>query len=212
MTDDRSLEIERYFDGELADQDRRPVLDRLAGDPEARRHLDRLMVLREVARRHDPAANIPRRTISPIRRRRPVPSWLAVASIAAAVALLCWPRARVMDPPRNGTEERSRLRSASSPLPTTDRLSLSTDRPPLEVELYGWANTPSRAPGQAARLVLGPASAAHKRSPADEILALELANATPKARGDVRRFAVSRGPKATSPARPPVPNPRSRAI
>jgi hypothetical protein len=204
MTDDRRLEIERRFDGELdGEGDLSSVaFETLKIDSEARRHLDRLAMLRELARRHDPASEIPRSTFDlPGRRARRAPWWLAVAASAAAIAVLAWPSTRVEPPAKlvkTGTTVKSTVRSFE---PTIDR-------PPLEVELYGWANTASRAPKQAARLVLAPASPSRKRSPADEILALELANTSLNSRSGVQRFAVS---KSSKPASAPRPGHRAKA-
>jgi hypothetical protein len=211
MTLERRREIERLFDGELPEGDRARLLDELLEDPEGRDHLDRLAILRGLARRHDPASKIPRREVILSTTRRPVPWWLAVAATAAAVALLCWPRGRENQPPRVVTIGPSGKVIVAPSRSSTGRAPPPFDRPPLEVELYRWANTPARAPGQAALLVLSPPSPSRKRSPADEILALELANGPSAARGNVRRFAVSRGSKATPPSRAAAPGQRPRA-
>jgi hypothetical protein len=205
MTDDLRLEIELRFDGEPDETGSTQPLEDLTDNPDARRHLDRLVLLRDLARRHDPASEIPRRRFNlPDARPRQAPWWLAIAATAAAVALFFWPGSRIekpipvvlVQPPAKAT-----VRPVDGPV----------DRPPLEVELYGWANTPLRAPKQAARLVLSPASAFRKRSPADEILALELANASLQPRSGVQRFAVSKGSKVVPSPKPASPGPRARS-
>jgi hypothetical protein len=196
MTDDRRLEIERRFDGEPDGSDSSPLVE----DSEAQRHLDRLVLLRELARRHDPASAVPRKAMTlPDRRPRRTPGWLVLASMAAAIALICgWWSFRKGDVP-------GRLMVNKSTRPANRSVEALIGRPPLEVELYGWANTPSRTTGQAARLVLSPGPSSKKRSSADEILALELANTPLQPRSGVQRFAVSKGSK------PPVsPKPVSR--
>jgi hypothetical protein len=203
MTDDRRLEIERRFDGELDGEGdlSSGSFEDLKIDPEARRHLERLTLLRELARRHDPASEIARsRYQLPDRRPRRAPWWLAIAASAAGVAFLTWPSPRV-EPP-------SKLVKIEPPGKAIVRpVEPAFERPPLEVELYGWANTASKAPKQVARLVLAPASPSKKRSPADEILALELANASLHPRSGVQRFAVSKGSK---PASSQKPSPRAK--
>jgi hypothetical protein len=187
MTDDRRSEIERRFDGE---SDESETLGEFADDPEAQRYLDRLTLLRELAQRHDPASTVPRRTFAlPDHRPRRFPWWIALTT-AAAIVIFCAPlffRGGNVPPVVVGPTGKPSVRPIEPP----------AGRPPLEVELYGWANTPSRAPRQAARLVLSPAFPSKKRSPADEILALELANEPTQARGAVQRFAVSRGSKSS---------------
>jgi hypothetical protein len=195
------LEIERLFDGELPPSDRRRVLDALENDPEARLHLNRLTRLRELARRHDPAGKRPEvRPFTSLPHSRP---WRpALAAAVAAVALL----SRLGGPAR--VEPVIPLPLAIGPATRPIAAPAGT----LEVELYRWANAPGRVAGQAARLVLSSSTAPRKRSPADEILALELANAPPKTRGDVRRFAAARTPRSTTPARPANPGPRPRTV
>jgi anti-sigma factor RsiW len=65
VNDESRLEVERFFDDELPEAARRRLLDRLETDPAARRHLDHLAGLRDLARRHDPAS------LPPIRDRAP---------------------------------------------------------------------------------------------------------------------------------------------
>lgn len=203
------LEIERLFDGELPPADRRRAFDALETDPEARRHFDRLARLRELSRRHDPAANwLEGRPFAPLPRRLPWrPALAAAVAAVAAVVLL----SRMGDPARVGPV--TPLPFAVGPVATPVVAPAGmVDRGPLEVELYRWANAPGRAAGQAARLVLSSSTATRKRSPADEILALELANASPKTRGDVRRFAAARMPRPAVPAKPIAHGPRSRTV
>ena len=194
MTDDRRLEIERRFDGEPAGVGRPEPFEGPLDDPEDHKHRERLARLRDLARRHDPASEVPQRAfVLPDSRSRRSRWWLAVAATAAAVALLIGRVSRV-DQLAPVVVVVPSEKSAVRPT------EVAVERPPLEVELYGWANTPSRASQQAARLILGPGSPSKKRSPADEILALELANAALQPRGGVQRFAVSKGSKsATAP-------------
>ncbi len=201
MTDDRRLEIERGFDGELDEPEPASPID----DPEARRHLDRLARLRELALRHDPGSLVPRRSFElPRRSPRRILSWLAVAATAAVVTLAFLPEFRSGKPPRVVLTEPTTKPSARPLEPTVGR-------PPLEVELYGWANTPSKPSGQVAKLVLSPGPSSKKRSAANEILALELANASRRDRSGVQRFAVAKGSKpAPGPGPKPGP-PGSRA-
>jgi hypothetical protein len=200
MTDDRRLEIERRFDGELDGLGPASPVE----DPEARQHLDRLSRLRDLSRRHDPAATAPRREFKVPDRRPRRTSWLVVAGVAAAAVLAYVAVEFRTKPPDIAVLV---VKPAQPPV-ITRPVEPSVARPPLEVELYGWANTPTRAPKQVARLVISPGSPSRKRSPADEILALELANAPAQARSGVQRFAVSKGSKPAPPSTKPVTRPK----
>jgi hypothetical protein len=195
MNHDRLAELGRLFDGELDEAAADALRASIEDDPEGRAYLERIGRLRALARAHDPAVppgvTRPRRP----RARRILRSAPAIA--ATLLVLLGFPT----DPPG---------RRAPEPAPAT-RVAQVASRPtppawigpadPLEVDLHVWANTPSRRPEQAARLVLARAAGPRPRLAAREVLALELANATPGAAGRVRDVT---SPRAT-PARPSVP-------
>ena len=197
MTDHRRLELERLFDGEIAEADRARLLAGVSADPEAVAYLRRLEKLRALAGRHDPASRIPRRSRSystPPRRARW--GWAALAT-AAGIALLVATRDRG---PRPDGLVPTPSKSSGMVASGSGRLARPVDVPPFEVSFYGWANTKARHAQQAARLVLAPAGASRKRSLADEILALELANAGPGVGADLRRIAANRAPRSSAPA------------
>ena len=68
MNDERLLELERYFDGELSPADRRRVADEVLTDAGGREYLQTLLLLRRVARRHRTADEM-NRDIPPVSPR-----------------------------------------------------------------------------------------------------------------------------------------------
>jgi len=205
MNESQRLRLERDFDGELPAAERDGLRRELADDPEASRHLNHLAVLRTLARAHDPAG---RPSVAgpmvvafrPARRR-----FLRLAVPAAAAASLAlaltvpWGRqaARNPAPPR-----------VASPPPAAVVVRpvrpLSLPRTPLEIELIRLANAPARGPERAARAVLSRKGSSQRRPASREILALELANGSPRAAVTLPKAAVSPGASAPGPIRRPL--------
>jgi hypothetical protein len=199
MNDKRKLLLERYFDGELPAEARDALHRELAGDPAASRHLDQLGVLRKLARAHDPTA----------RRRRS--GWFVAAGALAASLLLIVlsaPRIRpaVRGPASSSAESPEAISVAVRPTAVPSSAAI-----PLEVELIRLANAPSRGPEGAARAVLSrvPGSPSQRRPASQEILALELANGSPRAPLALPRAAATPGVTASGPARRHPPSTRS---
>jgi anti-sigma factor RsiW len=181
MTDARRWELERYFDGELPEPHRGRVRRSLAAEAEAQRYLHQLRQLRSLAqcgRAIDPFS-------APLRRWHRV-RW-ALAASAAIVACGLALRAERGSP-------RGEPSDVSSPTPRVSaRLEMLAEiepGPTSEVELFRWANQSRRRPDGPARFVLAPLSRTRKRSPAREILALELANAPPGSAAGLQKVAV----------------------
>ncbi|MGO9920337.1 MAG: hypothetical protein ACLQIB_37305 [Isosphaeraceae bacterium] len=177
MNDARREILERLFDGEPVAGDPRDAAD----DAESLAYLQRLSLLRELARRHDPAAALPARQpafVPPRSRRRILATLLAVAASVLFAALVL----------RNGSRaklERASIPSEPPPSCAHDEGAVTaparprSPRPTLEVELYRWANESSPYPDDAAGVVLSRVGSLRGRHASREILALELANATP---------------------------------
>jgi hypothetical protein len=220
MNDRDRLRLERLFDGEPDEDDREALGRELSEDPAARRHLDELGFLRALARSHDPAGSAtPPRAARPAvrsaRRRLPLAAAALAAGLLALMALPAGPpadrvpAARALAPPAPPPRRPAAVSPAPSPRVEADR--------PIEVGLYLWANAPSRPSEQAARLILARDPSPRRRTASQDVLVLELANATPGAIGKVRRVAVSRGvppagrsaglPPPRDPRRPPRPAP-----
>lgn len=202
MNDELRMRLGRHFDGEPPEA---PLGDPADG-PEARAYLRQLDALRELARRHDPAARSPHRcaVVFPVRpRRRVLAATMALAAsmLVGVIALRTQPRAVPVVAPRTA----SGLRVAA-----THRV--RTARPPLEVEIYRLANSASPERDDVVRAVLSWGEPRHGRAASREVLALELANAPPGLAPRLARSAATHaGPARRAPAvhRPrPVSSPK----
>lgn len=168
MNDERRLELERYFDEELPPDRRAEVARLLAGDDEARRHLLRLSRLRALARAHRIEAG--RGVARPPRRRWSAAARAAAAALAASVAaVVLWPAPPALDVP-----------AVPDPAPAPVAARPGSHPSGREVEAYTWANEAERNPGAAANAILRSTRRAERRPASAEILALNLANATPE--------------------------------
>jgi hypothetical protein len=223
MTGKHRFQLERYFDCELHGAERAVVACLLTEDSEAVRHWDRLMALRRLAQRHDPAATVPRTrpvanpqviaSAGPVvdwspehsgslrAWRHPHPIVVSVASVLAASLFLALvpldevPIRRVGPIGGNGkpAEVTTRPRLTAT---SPGRGGAEGRRSSWDVVIYGWANAPPGPPEQVAVHLLGHAPTPNRRrSAAREILALELANASAAGAMEVvTRAAVSLRP------------------
>ena len=205
MNENRKLELERFFDGELPPDELDRVERELVVDVEGARYIDQLRRLRQLAV-GDIAApthvcsrpvvvSFPRHESW---RNRLIAGAGAVAAAAAGIVALVWwwdhqagstpqfmpakPAVVSTDPPRPKTVD-------------TDAVPPSPAAPlALDAQRHVWANGELPSPAVAARLVLNRAAEPAKPTPAEtEILALELANSTTVSREDIAR-AVSERP------------------
>ena len=199
MNDDRRLDLERYFDRELSPAQSADILHSLGDDPDASRHLARLARLRVLAQNHDPAAAIaPRPVVLSLALRKR--SAAAPLIAAAALLLLSIPLSRLWIAPSSPTIIAPTHPSVSiAAAPTAPR---PLSNPSLEVGFYRWSNASTRDNEEAARVVLSRVSHS-RRSSAREVLALELANASPGAMDRVKKMLNSQ-----TAARRPVPSHR----
>ena len=203
MNDERRLLLERLFDGEARADDQRSADD----DPQARAYLRQLELLRALARCHDPAAVVPARLSVAVvdrPRRRALTVTLAVAAslmiTALAIRFGLGTKSGTIPPPA-GPARPGRVAAT---------IQVPASRPSLEVELYRWANAISPRREDAAAGVLARVVSLRGRSPAREVLVLELANATPGSSAKLPRSVVSHA-AATSPSiRRPAANHRHR--
>jgi hypothetical protein len=189
MNDERRLELEQYFDGELSPDRHAEIARLLRGDGEARLYLRRLTRLRNLARSHERAA---RRRASrvllppPPRSRAPRVLAVATAALAASVAAAIVWRGRTA----------SEVPGASSPttIVAPGPIAAPPERTTLirEVELYTWANRNHRRPEAAASAILFSGARPGKRPAAVEILALDLVNAAPGLAEELEPIAVLR--------------------
>lgn len=212
MNESQRLRLERDFDGELPAAERDDLRRELAHDPDASRHLDQLAALRTLARAHDPAARpaVAAPTVvafrPPRRRLRRIAVPAAVAAGFVLALTVPWGRqvARKSVPPR-----------AASPQPDAVAVRpvrpLALPRTPLEIELIRLSNAPARGPERAARAVLSRKGSSRRRPASREILALELANGSPRAAVSLPKAAVSPGASTPGPIRRPLPPHRSPA-
>lgn len=190
MNDDRRLDLEQLFDQELPPVQADATLRSLADDPDAARHLARLDRLRSLAQNHDPAAKIaPRPVVMPLapRSRR----FALPALAAAALLLLAIPLIRLGNAPSAPAIVVHPTPSVS--IATAPAAPRSLSGPSLEVGFYRWANASTRDNQEAARVVLSRVSPS-RRSSAREVLALELANASPGAMERVKKVLNSHTP------------------
>jgi hypothetical protein len=210
VNDERRLALERFFDGEADADDPRVAAD----GPEARDYLRRLGLLRDLARRHDPAADLPSRrpvVVPPRPRGRIVATALALAAGVLFLFLSFAARSGL----RTGREPASL--PAGGPQPTASAgvavaatARSRSPRPPLEVELYRWANASSPHREEAARVVLSRVASLHGRPASREILALELANATPGSFVKLPRSVAPQAAATPGSIRRPGPSRRHR--
>jgi len=197
MTDDRHRRLERLFDGEAEPADPGPSLAGTRPDGSAARYLDALAALRALAERHDPAAAVPVRSRPwppPARPRRA--RWPAYASIAAGVLILL----SIFAAPRGAAPPDPAVVASRAPASALAQ----RPRPPRDVELYRLANQGPGMSETAARLLLSPGPATHRRDTSTEILALELANPDASSAARVRRLAAARRPGQHASARSPA--------
>jgi hypothetical protein len=173
VNDERRLELERYFDGELH-LDRHAEIARLVSeDGETRLYLRRLARLRDLARSHELAAGRPASRVltpPPPRSRAPRGPVVAAAALAAGVALMVVWRIRT-------APEGPGAATSVAPAPIVVPFERPASIP--EVELYTWANRSRRRPEAAASAILFSGARSGKRPAAAEVLALDLANAAP---------------------------------
>jgi hypothetical protein len=172
MNDERRLLLERLFDGEARAQDHLSEGD----DPQARAYLRQLELLRALARRHDPDAEAPARRSGaavdrPRRRALTVSLAVAASLMITALGMRFGMRTKPATIPPPAGPSRSGLIAATN--------QARVSRPSLEVELFRWANAISPRREDAVAGVLARVASPRGRSPAREVLVLELANATP---------------------------------
>ncbi len=190
MNDERRQVLERLFDGEPAVQDPRDEAD----DAESLAYVRRLSLLRELALRHDPAAAIPpgQPVLVPLRsRRRTVAAVLALAASVLFVALMVHHGRRAHPGPASIPAAPSSP-SAGSSVADARIAGSRSPRPPLEVELYRWANESPPYRDDAAGVALSRVGTLQGRPASREILALELANAIPGSAVNFPRSVASR--------------------
>ncbi len=193
MNDERRQILERLFDGEPVADDPRDAAD----DDESLGYLRQLSLLRELALRHDPTAAIPPRRpvyVPPRSRRRILATVLAVAASVLFMVLMINYGRRTDRELASIPAARARP-SAGTNVADEQTASPRSPRPPLEVELYRWANESSPYRDDAAGVALSRVGAHHGRPASREILALELANAVP---GSAVNFPRSVGSRASA--------------
>jgi hypothetical protein len=200
--------MERLFDGE-------PVADdacEAAAAAESLAYLRRLGLLRELAQRHDPAAAAPPRLpvfVPPRSRRRIFATvlalaasvWFATLAVRYGVRTNPEPASIPTGPPRP---------SARAGVAVASTAWARSPRPPLEVELYRWANESSPYREDAAGVVLSRVGSLQGRPASREILALELANATPGSAVKLPRSVASQATATPDSIRKPGSSRRHR--
>jgi hypothetical protein len=179
MTDERRLELERFFDGELPPDRQAEAARLVAEDGDARLYVDRLARLRALARAHESAA-----AARPSRRRIPLVLAGAAAALAASVAAL------VVWWGRTASEASTAPGSAAVVVPALIAVPSGRFGPIREVELYTWANRNRRRPETAAGAVLLSRARPGRRPAALEVLALDLANASPTLADELEPLAL----------------------
>jgi hypothetical protein len=191
MNEPSHSRLERYFDGELAEPERIRIENEIADDPEAARHLSALAAIRDLARRHDPAADVPRRPgldAMPRQRDRPAsrpprraPRLAVGLAASLALALVGWslmgrPAWRADAEPGRPTQEKPVLLGRSRPTsraaglhpPGRDRVGLVR-----ELALLDGGDS---AAFRESLLSLPATARAASSAPRYEMLAIELAN------------------------------------
>ena len=152
MNDERRQTLERLFDGEPVADDPRDAAD----DAESLAYLRRLSLLRELALRHDPAAAVPPRQsvfVPPRSRRRIFATVLALAASVLFMALMVH-HGRRTDPEPASIPAAPAWPAAGTSVADARIASPRSPRPPLEVELYRWANESSPYRDDAAGVAL----------------------------------------------------------
>ena len=208
MNDERRFGLERRFDGEAAPGDCQAELG-----VEDLAYLERLSVLRKLARAHDPAASVPPR--SSLKAPR-TPRWARLAGAALAAGILALVVAtRPESPPRHKPVlSQAPPAQPSHDLKVANRPASRPSRPSAEATFYRWANEEPADDDRVARAFLAASTTRRGRSTRREILALELANATTDAAGRVARsgtlhavasHATNRRHSGSSRARPASP-------
>ncbi|MFI5455401.1 MAG: hypothetical protein ACHRXM_08105 [Isosphaerales bacterium] len=190
MNDERRKTLERLFDGEPVFDDPRDEAD----DAESLAYLRRLSLLRELALRHDPAAAVPSRRpvlIHPRSRRRTFATVLALAASVLFMAVMVH-YARLADPVPASIPAAPAWPAAGTSIADARIASPRSPRPPLEVELYRWANESSPYPDDAAGVALSRFGSLEGRHASREILTLELANSMPGPAVNFPRSVASR--------------------
>ena len=209
MNDDRKLKLERFFDGELPDDERVRVEHELTTDPEAAGYVGHLERLRTLARQSDPIDAVASRRLAPgpwlvqpMRRR-----WgMAVSGglVAAGIVATIWLVGRGLDRADHADPFGPTV-VVHKPIPEPSvaaRKSRVADDVPLELDAqrYEWANGELATPAAAARVVIDEGHRRGQRSSSElEILAIELANSPDDSPRDVGRVVAER----TTPVRQP---------
>lgn len=203
MTDDRKLELERFFDGELVPDEQARVARELGVDPAAARYIEQLQQLRTLALRHDPSAMVsparpaPPPWASPPTGRRWVMGAAGGLIAASILGLLWWSRGQEVGPPtRQAVAPPVVDPDAPSVVAPTDRTVASyaaTVPLDLDEQLFEWANGALPSPAAAARALIDQAPRRRQRTPAGvEILTLELANSSEVSIQELGQVAVER--------------------
>jgi hypothetical protein len=208
VNDERRQSLERFFDGEAVNDDPRVAAD----EPEADAYLRQLGLLRELARRHDPASACPPQRSVVIPPRPGFRKYAAILALAASLLLMVFAARRW--PPGDRVPHPMPVASpTASPNAevVVDATVMPRSRgPSVEVKLYRWANAESPRREDAARIVLARVEGLHARPASREVLALELANSMT---GSVPRLARSVSSHATTTpgsSRRPAPSNRNR--
>lgn len=201
MNDDRKRTLERFFDGELPDEERARVQHELTADADAAEYIEQLRRLRDLARAFESSDAVPPSRVvpgpwsgRPTRRRwiGPAVGGLVAAGIVAAVWLVG------RDP------DAARPSGAGAPPAVVNRaVPEPRDLPPvsgaedvpldLDAQRYEWANGELASPVRVAKLVIDQGHRRGQRSSTEmEIFALELANSPDESPRDVGRVVAER--------------------
>ncbi len=236
MNDPQRLACERLFDDEVPEAERDALLRELVRTPAADAYFQQLGRLRELSRRHDPAALQPRAWVLPESLEvepavlpfvapgpgpgvfggssRKLAGLCAIGALAAC--LLVWgtlsavrPKpAQVVVIPKNVAPV---TRPSVSLKPTAEHPGNNAIRS-LEANLSRWANAPAGKPETVARLILSHSSTGRRRSSGREILALKLANSATTNAESLQRVAASRSAKVVGSVRRPANVPRRQDL
>jgi hypothetical protein len=201
MTDDQLGRLEQLFDGELAHAEGEELHASTAADATAARYLSELGALRELARRHDPAATVPRSrplNLSSLgaargriaRRGSAVKAHLLILGLAATAALV-WlavslavnsDRRSVPGPGWRETDRAavlSRSRPGKRPLAVRSIGSKQRANTTVELEVLRWMGNAHEVPQSLLMRLLGPhrpRRSLRRPGAGREMLAIELAN------------------------------------
>ncbi len=194
MNDELRFTLEQYFDGELPATRHAETADLAAESEDAQRYLDRLAVLRGLARRHRPGV-----AWRGSRRGLAVVAAGVLAAAAGLAAILVLSRPSQRSPSGAVLSRPSEIKAPA----LASRRHLLASGPRLagpEIALYQWANCGSdRADPAMSALVLA-RTRPGKRPPSVEMLAIELANTNPDraARLEPLAFLKQPGPGGRS--------------